>query len=193
MQLEPLNFSNAVIERGGEFTPDFQRWLSKIQLLFGDPRQSPRYALFDHYADIGNVGTGEDDLYSDSIVKGQLRNNGDKIVADYTGTYAASGTATRKLKVYFGGTLIFDSGALTTAAAQTWRVLVQIIRESSTVVRCTITEIGAILSASTYTRITGLILADAQILKLTGEAAGVGAATNDIIAKLGSIEYEQAA
>jgi hypothetical protein len=46
---------------------------------------------------------------------------------------------------------------------------------------------------STYTRITGLTLSNTNILKITGEAAGVGAATDDIVAKLSSVSWFPAA
>ena len=155
-----------------------------------------RKSLFDHYTDIGNVGTGEDDLYSVTLAAGQLANNGEKIEAQYAGVFVSSGTATRQIKIYFGGTLIFDSGALTLSLSSAWDVYVTVIRVSASVVRCaaSLTTQGAALAAYTaYTEVTGLTLANTQVLKITGEAAGVGAATDDIVAKLGSVEWLAAA
>lgn len=45
----------------------------------------------------------------------------------------------------------------------------------------------------TYTKVTGLTLSNTNILKITGEAAGVGAATDDIVAKLSTISWIPAA
>ena len=152
--------------------------------------------LFDHYADAGNTGTGEDDLYSDTIVGAQLNKAGDKLEAQYGGVYVSSGTATRQIKIYFGGTAIFDTGALTLSLSSAWTAYVSIIRVSATVIRYSIsfTTEGAALAAYTAVgELTGLTLGSSNILKITGEAAGVGAATNDIVAKMGYVEFKPAA
>lgn len=149
--------------------------------------------LFNHFADAGNTTTGETDLYSDTTVAGQLSTNGDKLYAEYAGIFVSSATATRQLRAYFGGTLIFDSGALSiSAGSDAFQIDVTIIRESSTVVRCSViaTTAGASLNVyDNYTRVTGLTLSGTNILKITGQAAGVGAATNDIVAKLGFVQF----
>jgi hypothetical protein len=146
----------------------------------------------DHYVSVGNGTTVETDLYSDSMPGNTLAKNGDKIEAEYGGSFVSSATATRQVKVYFGGTVIFDSGALTLSLSSAWTCYVLIIRVSATVVRYMVsfaTE-GAALSAYTAVgELTALTLTGANILKITGQAAGTGAATNDIVAKLGSISF----
>ena len=151
--------------------------------------------LFNHFADAGNTTTAETDLYSDSIPGDTLVSNGSKVIAEYAGIFVNS-TSTKKIKAYFAGTAIFDSGALATAATSYWRLEIIVLRESSTIVRCSVSLIDTgtgTLSATTYTRITGLTLSVANILKFTGTAAGAGAATNDIVAKLGTVRFEAAA
>jgi hypothetical protein len=147
-------------------------------------------ALFDHYTSVGNVTTSETDLYSDSIAADTLANNGDKLEAEYGGVFVSSGTATRQIKIYFGGTAIFDTGALTLSLSSAWTAYVTIIRVSSSVVRymISLTTEGAALAAYTNVgELTGLTLSNANILKITGQAAGAGAATNDIVAKIGNV------
>lgn len=149
-------------------------------------------ALFDFFTDAGNVTTGETDLYSGTTAAGQLSANGQKLLAQLAGVFVSSATATRQLRVYFAGTVIFDSGALTLSLSAAWHVDITIIRVSSSVVRYTVrmfTE-GAALAAYTATgELTGLTLSNTNIVKITGQAAGVGAATNDIVAKLGHIYF----
>lgn len=148
--------------------------------------------LFDHFVDAGNITTNETDLYSDTLVAGQLRSNGDKLEAEYGGIFVSSGTATRRIRLYFGGSTIFDTGDLTLSLSSAWTAYVTAIRVSASVVRTmvSLTTEGAALSAYTsYTQITGLNLANSQIFKITGQAAGVGAASNDIVAKIGAIYY----
>lgn len=153
--------------------------------------------IFDHYADGGNGTTVETDLYSDTLPASILATNGDKITAYYGGIFVSSATATRQIKVYFGGTVVFDSGALSiSAGSDAWYVQTTVFRESSTVIRAitTMSTTGAAINAyCTYTRVTGLTLTNTQIVKVTGQAAGVGAATNDIVAKVGSVEWWSAA
>lgn len=146
--------------------------------------------LFDHYATVGNVTTGETDLYSDSVAAGTLAANGDKLEIGYGGAFVSSGTATREIKIYFGGTVIFDTGTLTLSLSSAWTAYVEIIRVSASVVRymVSMTTEGAALAAYTAVgEVTGLTLANANTLKITGQAAGVGAATNDITAQLGYV------
>lgn len=153
--------------------------------------------LFDHYADVGNVGTGEDDLYSDTIAASVLAANGDKIIATYQGIFSGAALSTQELRLYYGGTKIYDSGALAIGVAtNSWTAEVVIIRESSSVVRCSVaisTDFATLFPYSTYTRVTGLTLTNTQIIKLTGEAAGAGAANDQVISKLGYVEFKPGA
>lgn len=154
--------------------------------------------IFDHVADAASSSTNgtEDDLYSDVIPINALGSNGDKIEADYCTILVSSATATRRVQAYFGGTKILDSGTLTFAAAGTADIWIRIIRESSTVVRVRAEFVPSGITLQpvvTYTRITGLTLSGINVLKITGIAAGAGAAASDIVAKLGSISWFPAA
>lgn len=152
--------------------------------------------LFDHYVDAGNGTTVETDLYSDTTAAGQLANNGDKINAEYGGVFVSSGTATREVRIYFAGTAIFDTGALTLSLSSAWTCYVTIIRVSATVIRYMVsfTTEGAALAAYTAVgAVTGLTLSGTNIIKVTGQAAGIGAASADIVAKLGNVQYAPAA
>jgi hypothetical protein len=152
-------------------------------------------ALFDHYADAGNTTTSETDLYSDTLAASTFAGNGDKVMARYAGAFVNS-TSSKRLRIYLGGTLIFDTGALTVSAASDWDIGVTCIRESSSVVRCSVA--ANLTGASTgdfanYVRVTGLTLSGTNVLKITGTASGVGPATNDIVASIGTVLFSPAA
>lgn len=155
---------------------------------------TPTVCLFDHFADANNSGTGETDLYSDTIAAAQLATNGDKLLGDYGGVFSGAVSATQQLRAYFGGTLVFDSGALAIGVATpSWDIYLTLIRVSSSVVRCvaSITTSSAALSSSAqYTEVTGLTLANTQILKITGTAGGVAGASSQITAKLSTVSYQ---
>lgn len=151
--------------------------------------------IFDHYADGGSVGTGETTLYTDTVVAGRLAANGDKLFIFYGGALANS-TSTKRIKVYFGGTVIFDTGALTISASSDFDIKAVIIRDSSTSIRATVS--ANLTGASTgsyanYITVTGLTLSNTQIVKITGTAGGIGSADNDIVASIGNILYQPAA
>lgn len=152
--------------------------------------------LFDHFADVGNITTGETDLYSDTVAASQLGVNGDKLRASYSGTIVAHATATRDIRIYFGGTKIFDSGGNVNSTGGSWDFSILVVRESSTVVRCLVqgrVQSPIVTSYSNYTRITGLTLSATNILKITGQAGASGAASNDIVASAGFVEWVSAA
>lgn len=148
--------------------------------------------IFNRYADVGNITTGEDDLYSDFVPAGQLAADGDKIIAEYGLVTAASGTATRRIRLYFGLNSIFDTAAFVTAAASSISVRVFIIRSSATTVRYEVTVLvngsSVVIPPVSVGSLT-VTNANSNGLLITGEAAGVGAATNDIVAKLASGWY----
>lgn len=152
--------------------------------------------IADHFVNAGNTTTTETDLYSDTTPASSLGTNGDKICAEYGGSFVSSATATRQIRIYFAGTAIFDSGALTVSLSSKWTCYVTVTRVSSTVVRYMIsmTTEGAALAAYTSVgELTGLTLSNTNILKITGQAASTGAATNDIVATMGYVEWKPAA
>lgn len=155
--------------------------------------QVPR-TLFNHNSDTATTHTDgtEDDLYSDTLTAGVLGANGDKIFATEYLVFAASATAARRVKKYFGGTQIFDSGSLTLTLGGDFSIATEVIRESSSIVRIVVrvtTTSASSVPYVTYTRITGLTLANTQVLKSTGIASGTGAASGDITEKMGWIQW----
>lgn len=135
----------------------------------------------------------ETDLYTYTAVASALGTDGDGIALTGGGTFAGNASATSQLRVYFGGTQIFASGALTAAAAGSWRIETFVIRDSSTSVRCitTLTTANAItVPLTTQTDVTGLTLSNTQVIKITGQGGGASPAVNDAVCKLGRIRFE---
>ncbi len=150
------------------------------------------YTLFDHYADGSSTSTNGtfDTLYTDTLAGNALLNVGDKIIAQYTLTFVSSATATREVKLAFAGNTILDTGALTFTSTGTATIDATIIEASSTSVRVMTEFVPSGLTQQpivTYTLLTGLTLTGTNILLLTGAAASTGAASGDIVAKLGTI------
>lgn len=173
--------------------------LSASGTLRGQAGTSGKYipaggALFDHFADVGNTTTTETDLYSDSVLGNTLAATGAKLYASYGLTIVSSATATREIRIYFAGSVIYDSTALAFTSGGTFTVDVWIIEDSSTSVRYRVIPhdgngAGVIAVVPAVGKLTGLTLSGANILKITGQAASTGAATNDIVAILGNVAF----
>lgn len=148
--------------------------------------------IADHYAGAANNGTAETDFFADPITPDVLESIGDKVEAHYGGKIAAHATATRRLRVYFDGILIFDSGAVTFALGASWAFYVTVMRSGMTTARymVTLATASTSIAPASVGELTGLDFTLPIILKVTGQAGSAGAATGDIIAKLGYVEYK---
>ena len=147
-------------------------------------------SLFNLYANISTTSTGGsfDDLQSVTIAAGQLASNGDRILARWAGVPVLHATATRQVRVVFGGTTIADTTAYATGYGGIYVWDIEIVRVSSSVVRTSLNGNNPAYSAvsalpfagGAYTEVTGLTLANTQVLKITAAATGAGAASGDI-------------
>ena len=136
-----------------------------------------------------NVDGTEDTLDTFTTVADSLAINGDSIEGELTISVAAHAASTDRIQGYFAGIVIFDSTALTYAAAGTIEIRYRVIRVTSTTCRARVAFFPAgsatILAFANvaYTpasTLTGLTLSGTNILKWTGIAAGAGAAAGDI-------------
>lgn len=127
---------------------------------------------------VGNVGTGEDDLITYSLERNTLQNDGELLKIDAFGTFASNGN-NKTVKLYFGSTVIFDSGA-NAINGGSWNIKATIIRASSTTQEAIVeaTDTSNTLNTTTYTAVTEN-LSNALTIKCTGE----GTANDDIVQK----------
>lgn len=144
------------------------------------------------YADANNTSTTETDLYSYTIPASTLGTSGEKLQGIFGGSFLGS-TSSKRLRVYFNGTTIFDSTAVAVAANADWYVKVVGIRDSGNSMRF-ITEMvdsGMLAFTKTqYVQATSVTFSGSITFKITGTASGAGAASNDITAKVGVVEWK---
>lgn len=120
---------------------------------------------------VGNIGAGEDDLITYSVVGNTLAVDGDYLTFEAAGTFATS-INNKRVRVKFGSTTLFDSGALAITTASDWTARGTIIRTSSTTFRAAIelsTSSATLTASSDYSTGTET-LSGALTLKFTGEA-----------------------
>lgn len=146
----------------------------------------------DFIFDVGNVGTGADDLYSTTTAANILGASGFKLRAEYSGTATADATDTRELKVLFAGSEIYASTPQVAASAAPWNLKVLITRETADAVKCFVDASSTTdypIKGSQYTRLTGVTFSGTNVLKITGESAGTTVSNNDVVANFATIEY----
>lgn len=135
------------------------------------------------FANTGNSGTTETDLYSFSVPANTLTADGESVNAWYGGTFTDL-TATVTLKAYFGATTIFNTGSLTVSAAGGWKVEIDVIRSGTTTARAIVSASTPGASTAVYTTqtdITSLDFTGAITIRITGTAGGGTGGSNDIL------------
>lgn len=149
--------------------------------------------LFNYVADV-SVGGAETDIFTSTLIASTFNANNEKIVAMYSGNFVTVGTELTQLKVYFAGTAIWDStGVAPSTGTTSWRVYVELIRVSSTVVRYAVSLNTTGASGYVYAtsgELTGLTLSGTNIIKITGTSSGVGSGAGDIVGKMGYINFQ---
>lgn len=138
------------------------------------------------YTDAGNIGSGEDDLSSYSIPGGTLSADGDFLDFTFTVTFAAN-TNNKQVKLYFGGTTVYASGAQAQNAG-TMELVGRVIRTGATSQRISVSVRSNTTNfpdVAEYTTATET-LSGSVTLKATGEAT----ADNDIVQKLLTAELK---
>lgn len=141
--------------------------------------------LKSNVTDAGNVGAGEDDLMTYTIPAGLLITNGDYLEFTMTFTFAANAN-NKQVKIYYGGTTIYASGAQAQNDGM-MQVKGSIIRTGATTQRITFDQDN---NTTLFTDVAGYTtagetLSGTVILKATGEATS----NDDIVQRLLTVRY----
>jgi hypothetical protein len=139
------------------------------------------------FSQSGTIGTGEDTIYSYSVPANTLATNGDTIIATCSG-YVATSVNNKRIRVRFGSTLLFDSGAMAITTAADWSLRLEIVRttvstQKAVVVLNTNNSSYASLVDLTYPTET---LTGAVTLSVTGE----GTSDNDVVKEMAKVRFE---
>jgi hypothetical protein len=182
--------SSALVGRDGRATPVLQQFFAALVRSIPATVRA-LVPLFARATTAGTSAAVEQDLYSDTLAAGQFAADGDCVYVDFTVQYA-NAVATRRVRYYVAGTVVYDTGAVAAAGNTTGNGWVWIVREDASTLRVTSSGLGnnntsGTVVASAYNRITGLTLANTQILKITGQSSL--AAANDITAVAESVSY----
>lgn len=144
----------------------------------------------------GNVGGGEDDLFSTncSVPASTLSAVGDSIRFSFSGLITAHAVHTDQLKVYLGSTVIFDSTAQTPSQDTDYTITGLCKKTGTNTEKCTVSlaTTGAALFTFSKNTAPTETLTGALTLKITGTVAGASPANNDITGLMYDARYEPA-
>jgi hypothetical protein len=144
------------------------------------------------YLTAANSGTSETDLYSYNIPSNTLAIDGRTVNFEVDGEFSDN-TITAQLKLYFGGNVTLNTGAVSVSTAFTaWRLKGYIIRTSSTTAHVTYELHAPGLATPVfvgYNNLTSLDFTIGNIIKITAQAAGGSAGNGDISAHSWQIIY----
>ena len=146
--------------------------------------------IYQTTTDGGNTGAGEDDLWNQSIAASVLGTDGDSLRCVLDGITAATAN-TKRIRVYFGATTVFDSTAQI-INNQPWTIDGYIVRTGAATQKAAFRIVTSAMTLWTFVTYStpAETLSGAVTFRITGESGG--AATDDIILKMGRIIYEPA-
>lgn len=127
----------------------------------------------------GNTAATETDLFSYTAPIGTLSEVGDSLEFSACGTFAATASTDKVLKVLFGATAIYNSGNLAITTAKAWSLQGSVTKVAAASQKCVVTistADSALVSSVTYTAATESLGA-AVILRVRGN----GTNANDVI------------
>jgi hypothetical protein len=126
----------------------------------------------------GNVGAGEDTLQTYTLPANTLITNGQRITFRATGSVANNANA-KRVRIKFGATTIYDTGALPTSAAFDWVADGEITRRGATsqVASVVFTTSNSTIPAKVDSTLPAETLSGTVTLLVTGEAVS----NNDVL------------
>jgi hypothetical protein len=133
----------------------------------------------------GNVGAGEDTLYSQTVAANVLTTDGDALHFTLGGTYTANSN-TKRIKFKFGATTFLDTGARSISTATAWTCSGVIMRASATTQKITATFLVDQAATNDAACVSaGETLSSTSAFVVTGEATS----SDDIRIESATIMY----
>lgn len=161
----------------GQFLKDNGTW---------DYPEAPyTWPLFDHAIDISNIIAGENYLYADNLPGNTLDVDKDKLTFEYGGKIVGSAD-TKRIRLYFGPTLMIDTGDMAVPSNIDWKLTGWVIRKDPNTLRYSF-----MFNETPFVgELTPINVAIVNVIGLSGESSGGG--LSDITAMLGAIHFIKA-
>jgi len=161
----------------------YSQTLSLVSDLSG-----PARTLATLVANVGNVGTGNDSLWSPTVPARAFTGDstvGAAVSFEAAGSFAATAN-NKRLRVYFGS-LIFDSGALVTAVAGDWLLRGTIMKTGANTQRCLVSVVFSDPTLNPISKYTALT--ETTTAAITFGIFGEATADNDVVISVGKLVF----
>ena len=138
----------------------------------------------------GNTAATETNLFSTATAANILDENGDGLHFMAGGTIAATVAVDKRIRVYYGGTTLLDTGALAITAGADWVIEGWVIRTGATTQKAVVsiqTSDAALVSTVNYSA-PGETLSGAVTLRVTG----IGTNASDVVGEMWKIAWTAA-
>lgn len=142
-------------------------------------------------ANVQNTSASETDAFTVTTLASTLTQTGDILEMEATGQIVVS-TSTLRLRAYFAGTSIGDTGALTLSTTGFYKVRIRVIRTGASTARAAVeitTPTGTPINYINETDLTSLTFTNTNILKYTFQS---NVNTGDFISKMGTVKFNPA-
>lgn len=153
-------------------------WIDDIFIGAGDSSSNASVggSLTVNTTTVGNIGAGEDDLMTYTLPANVLSANGYQLEIIAWGTFAGT-INTKRLRAYFGSTLLLDTAGLAFNGAD-WSFYSNVVRTgaSSQKAHAILDTSSTLLAATSDTTAPAESLSSTVVIKITGEAT----ADNDV-------------
>lgn len=141
---------------------------------------------------VQNTSTTETDLYTYTMPANTMTITDDEIEFTGFGNFTDA-SATADMKLYFAGTVVFDTGALGLAGganAYSWKLVVKRTGTTTATAHGILsTRSGTSITSEGFLDLTSQDFTTTNIIKITGTAGGGTGGTGDIIGKSGKIVF----
>lgn len=135
----------------------------------------------------GNTASTETDLYSFSVPASTLLTNGNALHLECGGTFAGSANTDKRLRVKYGATTLYDSGALAITSAASWTLLANVLRTGAATQKgsAAFNSSSSVLTASAGYSAAAETLSGAVTIKITGQGTGA----SDVVGEWCKLEW----
>lgn len=139
-------------------------------------------------SDVPSAGSSETDLLLVRVLPNFISKPGDALKVEASGAFAASAN-NKRVRVRFGSTVVFDSGALAISNANTWDLKFSLVRVAVAAQRCH----GVIVVGTSDPSYTPQYVAgtESHASSLNLRVTGEGGANGDVVLKVGRVEFSR--
>lgn len=159
-----------------------------VQIFGGNTGTSGFTVIHSQVGSVATSGATETDLYTYTLPAGTLGVAGESTTLRASGNFANT-INNKRIRIYFGASTIFDSGALAITSANSWTINATVVRATGTTQRVMLlveSSSALFLLTNTTTPTAAETLSGTVVFRITGQ----GTASSDITCEVAKLHKE---